>query len=110
MATNALTYAIRSDNSIVPPNLTDAELRSIYTCDPNFVFDKVTGHNPGGIQPLLGSFGAGNRTQLFKLLNITNDSVHYTDPGQPGECITDKDSNGVGIWPTMDACSSTRRR
>lgn len=96
MATDVLTYAIRGDNSIVPPNLTTAELRSIYTCDPNFVFDKVTGHNPGGIQPLLGSPGAGNRTQLFKLLNIT-DSANYTDPGQPGECITDKDANGVGI-------------
>jgi hypothetical protein len=96
MATDVLTYAIRGDNSIVPPDLTNAELRSIYTCDPSFVFDKVTGNNPGGIQPLLGSFGAGNRTQLFKLLNIT-DSATYTNPGQPGECITDKDSNGVGI-------------
>jgi hypothetical protein len=96
MATDVLSYAIRGDNSIVPPDLTNAELRSIYTCDPAFVFDKVTGNNPNGIQPLLGSFGAGNRTQLFKLLNIT-DAANYTDPGQPGECITDKDPNGVGI-------------
>ncbi|MGH3784230.1 MAG: hypothetical protein ACRDRO_27325 [Pseudonocardiaceae bacterium] len=96
MATDALTYAIRGDNSIVSPTLTDADLKAIYTCNPSYVFDKVTGRNPNGYQPLLGSFGAGNRTQLFKLLNIT-DAANYTDPGQPGECITDKDSNGVGL-------------
>ncbi|HEX4101503.1 MAG: hypothetical protein WAN20_17215 [Pseudonocardiaceae bacterium] len=96
MATDALTYAIRGDNSIVPPDLSDSDLHEIYTCNPAYVFDKVTGHNPNGFQPLLGSFGAGNRTQLFKLLHIT-DAANYTDPGQPGECITDKDANGVGL-------------
>lgn len=96
MATDVLTYAIRSDSD-VPADLTDADLKAIYTCDPNYVFDKVTGNNPDGFQPLLGSFGAGNRTQLMKVLGITNDSATYTNPGQPGECITDKDSHGVGI-------------
>ena len=96
MATDVLTYAIRADSD-VPADLTIADLKAIYTCDPNYVFDKVTGNNPGGFQPMLGSFGAGNRTQLMAVLGITNDSATYTNPGQPGECITDKDSHGVGL-------------
>lgn len=96
MATDVLTYAMRTDSD-VPANLTNADLKAIYTCDPTYVFDKVTGNNPDGFQPMLGSFGAGNRTQLFKVLGITNDSQTYTNPGQPGECITDKDAHGVGL-------------
>jgi hypothetical protein len=98
MATDVLAYAISTDSD-VNAALTKDDLKAIYTCDTAHfpVFDKVTGANPDGYQPLLGSFGAGNRTQLFKLLGITNDAANYTDPGQPGECITDKDSHGVGI-------------
>lgn len=72
MATDALTYAVRADGT-VPLNLTAAQLKSIYTCDPNLTYPS----NPKGFKPLIGIFGAGNRTLFFQKLGIT-DSQDYT--------------------------------
>lgn len=72
MATDALTYAVRA-NSTVPLNLDIATLKRIYTCDPAITFPSVA----NGFKPLIGIFGAGNRTLFFQKLGIT-DSANYT--------------------------------
>jgi hypothetical protein len=72
LATDALTYAVRGD-STVPLDLDAATLKRIYQCDPALTFPS----NPGGFKPLLGVFGAGNRTLFFSKLGIT-DSATYT--------------------------------
>lgn len=79
MAVDALTYAIRSDSNI-PRNLSIAELRAIYNCDV------------AGIKPLLGPFGAGNRTLFLKTLGITDKPDLVQDP--EFNCIKDTDANG----------------
>jgi hypothetical protein len=87
-AVDVLTYAVRSDSSI-PRNLSIAELTAIYRCDPSLT---VSPSNPNGIQPLLGVFGAGNRTFFLSKLGITDSA---TLAGSPGfECLKDKDANG----------------
>jgi len=88
LATDALTYAVRSDGT-VPLNLSTALLKRIYQCDPALTFPS----NPNGFKPLIGSFGAGNRTLLFNKLGIT-DSATYTTSFP---CVRDKDTNGVGL-------------
>jgi hypothetical protein len=82
MATDALTYAVRSDGT-VPLNLTDAQLKAIYTCAAG----------TSAFKPLIGQFGAGNRTLFFQKLGIT-DSSNYTTLHP---CVRDKDANGVGL-------------
>jgi hypothetical protein len=81
MAMDALTYAIRSDSQI-PKDLSIQNLTDIYNC------------RVAGIHPLIGSFGAGNRTLfLSKLTPPIADSP--TLAGSPGfECLKDTDSNG----------------
>lgn len=88
MATDTLTYVFRNDGS-VPPNLSDAALRRIYTCDPAITFPS----NPTGFRPLIGNFGAGNRTFFFQKLGIT-DSANYTTLNP---CVRDKDAAGAPI-------------
>lgn len=88
LATDALTYAVRSDGT-VPLNLDTATLKRIYQCDTALTFPS----NPNGYKPLIGSFGAGNRTLFFNKLGIT-DSANYTTQFP---CVRDKDSNGVGL-------------
>lgn len=78
-AVDALTYAIRSDSNI-PRNLSLAELTDIYNC-------KVP-----GIKPLLGVFGAGNRTFFLKKLGLTDSADFVTQPGH--QCVKDTDANG----------------
>lgn len=85
MATDTLTYAFRGDGS-VPPNLSDATLKRIYQCDPAITFPS----NPGGFRPLIGVFGAGNRTFFFQRLGIT-DSANYTTLNP---CVRDADASG----------------
>ncbi|MBV8540825.1 MAG: hypothetical protein JO063_12765 [Pseudonocardiales bacterium] len=87
-ATDALTYAVRSDGT-VPLNLDIPTLKRIYQCDPALTFPS----NPNGFKPLIGQFGAGNRTLFFNKLGIT-DSATYTTQFP---CVRDKDSNGVGL-------------
>ncbi|MGH3430666.1 MAG: hypothetical protein ACRDQZ_24395 [Mycobacteriales bacterium] len=87
-AIDALTYAVRSD-STVPLNLSLATLKRIYQCDSALTFPS----NPNGFKPLIGQFGAGNRTLFFKTLGIT-DSATYTTQFP---CVRDKDANGVGL-------------
>lgn len=87
LAQDALTYAVRGDGT-VPLDLSDALLKRIYQCDPALTFDASRppgSQNPGGFRPLLGSFGAGNRTLLFNRLGIT-DSANYAANNR---CITD---------------------
>lgn len=90
VAMDALTYAFRGDGT-VPPDLSDADLKKIYTCDPTLTFPA----NPNGFKPLIGTPGAGNRTLLENRLGITeplascvtqgflaNDGRVLTDPRQ----------------------------
>ena len=72
LATDALTYAVRADGT-VPLNLDIPTLKRIYQCDPAITFPS----NPNGFKPLIGIFGAGNRTLFFQKLGIT-DSANYT--------------------------------
>jgi hypothetical protein len=88
MATDALTYAISGDSS-VPPNLSDAVLKRIYSCDPAITFPS----NPNGFKPLLGVFGAGNRTFFLQKLGLT-DLANYTTLNP---CVRDTDSSGNGL-------------
>lgn len=88
VATDALTYAISGD-SLVPANLSDAVLRRIYSCDPAITFPS----NPNGFKPLLGVFGAGNRTFFLQRLGLT-DSANYTTLNP---CVRDTDSSGNGL-------------
>lgn len=84
LAQDALTYAVRGDGT-VPRDLSEALLKRIYQCDPALVFNPVTGANPNGFRPLIGIFGAGNRTLLFNRLGIT-DSADYAANNR---CVTD---------------------
>lgn len=79
VAVDALTYAIRSDSNI-PRNLSIAELKDIYNC-------KVA-----GIKPLLGVFGAGNRTLFLQTLGIPDAADFVTQPDHT--CVKDTDANG----------------
>lgn len=88
MAQDALTYAIRGDG-IVPPDLTDADLREIYNCNPALTFPS----NPNGFKPLLGVFGAGNRTFFLQRLGLT-DAANYTTTHP---CVRDTNAAGVGL-------------
>ncbi len=88
MATDTLTYAFRGDGT-VPPNLSDATLKRIYQCDPALTFPS----NANGFRPLIGVFGAGNRTFFFQKLGIT-DSANYTTLNP---CVHDTDASGAGI-------------
>jgi hypothetical protein len=88
--TDALSYVVRSDSTI-PLDLSTAELTAIYNCDPNLTFPS----NPHGIKPLLGLFGAGNRSFFLKKLGITDSANLVNQPGHT--CIKDTDSNGQPI-------------
>lgn len=88
VATDTLTYAFRGDGS-VPPNLSDATLKRIYQCDPAITFPS----NANGFRPVIGIFGAGNRTFFFQKLGIT-DSATYTTTNP---CVRDKDAFGNGL-------------
>jgi hypothetical protein len=88
VAQDALTYAISGDSS-VPPNLSDAVLKRIYSCDAALTFPS----NPNGFKPLLGVFGAGNRTFFLQKLGLT-DAANYTTLNP---CVRDTDSHGVGL-------------
>jgi hypothetical protein len=78
-AIDALTYAIRSDSTI-PKDLSAADLTAIYNCQVP------------GIQPLLGVFGAGNRTFFLQKLGFTDSATFAGSPGH--ECVKDTDSSG----------------
>ncbi len=79
VATDALTYAIR-DDSTIPRNLSLAQLTDIYNC-------RVL-----SVKPLLGVFGAGNRTFFLARLGITDRIDLVTTPGFT--CIKDTDADG----------------
>ncbi len=81
-AVDALTYAIRDDSN-VPKNLSIAQLAAIYNCQ-NLSF-----------KPLLGVFGAGNRTFFLKKLGITDAPDLVSQPGHT--CIKDTDSTGAPL-------------
>ncbi|MGB8997168.1 MAG: hypothetical protein WCC65_17910 [Pseudonocardiaceae bacterium] len=81
-ALDALTYAVR-DDSTIPRNLTAANLTSIYNCQVP------------GIQPLLGVFGAGNRTFFLKKLGFTDSPTFAGSPGHA--CVKDTDSTGAPL-------------
>jgi hypothetical protein len=72
-ATDALTYAFRADGT-VPPDLSEDDLRQIYSCNPAITFPS----NPDGFRPLLGTPGAGNRTLFLQRLGI---------PDPPPSCV-----------------------
>lgn len=82
VAGDALTYAVRDDGS-VPRNLTLAQLKAIYNCQ-----------NPA-FQPLLGVFGAGNRTFFLQKLGITDAPDLVSQPGHT--CIKDTDVTGAPL-------------
>ncbi|MGH3846941.1 MAG: hypothetical protein ACRDS0_36800 [Pseudonocardiaceae bacterium] len=88
-ATDTLTYAFLNAPNGVPPNLSDATLKRIYTCDPAITFPS----NLAGFKPLIGNYLAGNRTFLFNKLGIT-DAPDYTTTHP---CVRDKDNQGNGI-------------
>ena len=88
VATDTLTYAIRGDG-LVPPNLSDATLKKIYSCDPALTFPS----NPNGFRPLLGVFGAGNRTFFLQKLGLV-DSANYVTLNP---CVRDTDAAGNGL-------------
>jgi hypothetical protein len=77
-ATDALTYAIRSDSPI-PRDLSVAELTDIYNCNTQY-------------KPLLGVFGAGNRTFFLQKLGFTDSATFAGSPGHT--CVKDVDSAG----------------
>lgn len=81
-AIDALTYAIR-DDSTIPRNLSDSQLTAIYNCQVP------------AIQPLLGVFGAGNRTFFLKKLGFTDSPTFAGSPGH--ECVKDTDSTGAPL-------------
>ena len=78
-AVDALTYAIR-DDSTISRKLSLASLTAIYNCQVPT------------IKPLLGVFGAGNRTFFLQKLGITDAADLVTQPGHT--CIKDTDANG----------------
>lgn len=75
-AVDALTYAIRDDSSI-GRDLSTADLTKIYNCQVP------------SVHPLLGGFGAGNRTFFLKKLGITDAANLVTQTGHT--CIKDTD-------------------
>lgn len=81
-AIDALTYAVR-DDSTIPRNLTAANLTAIYNCQVP------------SIQPLIGVFGAGNRTFFLKKLGFTDSPTFAGSPGH--ECVKDTDSTGASL-------------
>jgi hypothetical protein len=80
-AVDALTYAVRKDSTL-PKDLTDAELTAIYSCDPAWA----------GVQPLLGVFGAGNRTFFLKKLGFIDSATFAGSPGHA--CVKDTNPDG----------------
>lgn len=80
-AVDALTYATR-DDSVVPRSLTLAQLTAIYNCQTAF-------------EPLIGVFGAGNRTFFLKKLGITDAVDLVSQPGHT--CIKDTDATGAPL-------------
>ncbi|HET9256396.1 MAG TPA: hypothetical protein VFO16_14515 [Pseudonocardiaceae bacterium] len=80
LATDTLTYATRGD-STVSRKLTLAQLTAIYNCQVP------------SIQPLIGVFGAGNRTFFLQRLGITDAADLVSQPGHT--CIKDTDSTGA---------------
>jgi hypothetical protein len=78
-AVDALTYAVRAD-STVPKDLSAADLTSIYNCQIP------------GIQPLLGVFGAGNRTFFLKKLGFTDSATFAGSAGHT--CVKDTNPDG----------------
>lgn len=82
VAGDALTYAVRDDGT-VPRNLTLNQLKAIYNCQ-NSAF-----------QPLLGVFGAGNRTFFLQKLGITDAPDLVSQPGHT--CIKDTDVTGAPL-------------
>jgi hypothetical protein len=81
-AIDALSYAIR-DDSTIPRNLSAANLTAIYNCQVP------------SIQPLLGVFGAGNRTFFLKKLGFTDSPTFAGSAGH--ECVKDTDSSGAPL-------------
>lgn len=78
-AVDALTYAVR-DDSLIPRDLSIADLTAIYNCQVP------------GIKPLLGTFGAGNRTFFLQKLGLTDSADFVQKPGHT--CVKDTDVNG----------------
>ena len=79
-AIDAVTYAV-TNNSIVPRELTLAQLQAIYTCNPTYV---GTGPN-WAIQPMLPQPGSGTRSFWETEMGITDAQVVAND----FPCITD---------------------
>lgn len=80
-AVDALTYAVRDDSN-VSRHLTLSQLTAIYNCQTSF-------------KPLIGVFGAGNRTFFLKKLGITDAPDLVSQPGHT--CIKDTDSTGAPL-------------
>jgi hypothetical protein len=82
VAVDALTYAVRDDGT-VRKDLTVAQLTAIYTCQ-----------TPAGLyQPLLGTFGAGNRSFFLKKLGQTDGSDYV----QRFPCVKDTNPDGTPL-------------
>ena len=80
MAVDAVTYAVTAD-SVVPRELTLAQLQAIYTCNATYV---GTGPN-WAIQPMLPQPGSGTRSFWETEMGITDAQVTAGDY----PCITD---------------------
>ncbi|HEY2764096.1 MAG TPA: hypothetical protein VGJ13_08815, partial [Pseudonocardiaceae bacterium] len=81
-AIDALTYAIR-DDSLLPRNLSLANLTAIYNCQV------------AGVKPLLGTFGAGNRTFFLSKLGLTDAADFVNQPGHT--CVKDTNPDGTPL-------------
>ncbi|QXE34680.1 substrate-binding domain-containing protein [Streptomyces sp. GMY02] len=87
-AKDAVTVAVRSDSALNTPalNLTTAQLKLIYTCDPSLrVLNGVT------LTPLLPQTGSGTRTFFLEKIGVTE--------AQIGSCVdgTVQEHNGLAL-------------
>ncbi|MGH3786632.1 MAG: hypothetical protein ACRDRG_08785 [Pseudonocardiaceae bacterium] len=85
-ASDALSFVIRDDSPLTR-SLTVADLFKIYDCDPEFA----------GINPLLGSFGAGTRRLFLTSIGHTDTSNFTT----LNPCVTDGVPENRGIQLTQ---------
>jgi hypothetical protein len=70
-AVDGMTYAVTSTSSI-PRNLTLADLKAYYTCDPNYVGAAA----PYAVTPILPQAGSGTRSYWEAQMGITDANVN----------------------------------
>ena len=82
-ATDAVTYAIRSDSAI-SKRLTVAQLQAIYNCQAGANF-----------QPLLPQFGSGTRQFFLRELGFTDTADFTSQPSH--QCVRQTDATGAPL-------------